>query len=113
MKKTLLKLFIPFVILCGVIAVVYPIPSYSYPSNAMVKVGIMDENYRTVEKTEVTVYGTEQMTVTDMKNKDEILSVESGKYLTIRRTDGEYILSYTDTETGETVETSLRLKDPP
>ena len=108
MKKTLLKLFIPFVILCGVIAVVYPIPSYSYPSNAMVKVGIMDENYRTVEKTEVTLYGTEQMTVTDMKNKDEILSVESGKYLTIRRTDGEYILSYTDTETGETVETSLR-----
>ena len=108
MKKTLLKLFIPFVILCGVIAVVYPIPSYSYPSNVMVKVGIMDENYRTVEKTEVTVYGTEQMTVTDMKNKDEILSVESGKYLTIRRTDGEYILSYTDTETGETVETSLR-----
>ena len=107
MKKILLKLFIVFVVLCGVIAVFCPIQTYGYPSNAIVRVGIMDEKYTTVEKSSVTIYGTDKLVVLTPK-KEEIFTLEGGKYLTVVRENNEYVLSYIDTETGETVENNIR-----
>lgn len=107
MKKILLKLFIVFVVLCGVIAVFCPIRTYGYPSNAIVRVGIMDEKYTTVEKSSVTIYGTDKLVVLTPK-KEEIFTLEGGKYLTVVRENNEYVLSYIDTETGETVENNIR-----
>lgn len=76
---------------------------YSYPSNAMVKVCIMDANYKTTDKTEVTLYGTNALVISDMKTKEEVFRVPAGSYLTIKRENGEYALSYKDTEAGEIV----------
>ena len=102
------KILIILILFCSLAAVFCSIPTYSYPSNAMVKVGIMDQKYTTVEKSEVTIYGSNQIIVTNPKTKEEILSLGSGQYLTIIRENNEYILSYIDIETGETVENSIR-----
>lgn len=80
---------------------------YSYPSNAIVKVGIMDQSYKTVERSEVTIYGTDAIIVTDFKTKEPIISIEGGKYLTIKRENYGYILSYIDTQTGEVIEINI------
>ena len=76
----------------------------AYPSNSIVRVGIMDEKYTTVEKSEITIYGTEGLVVKDIDTKSEVLNLSVGKFLTIKRENGEYILSYIDTEPMETVE---------
>ena len=106
MKRIFIGIFLVLSIFLGVNSVFTPV--YSYPSNAMVKVGIMDEKYTTTEKSEITIYGTEQITVINPKTKEEILSLDGGKYLTVIRTDNEYVLSYIDTETGAVVEINVK-----
>ena len=105
MKRVVLSICLILFVLTGIILKSSAV--YSYPSNSMVKVGIMDKKYTTTEKSEVTIYGTEQITVLNPKTKEEILNLEGGKYLTVIRNEGEYVLSYTDTETGKTVETNI------
>ena len=103
------KLGLLFIIFFAVLGFVFSLNSVNaYPSNAMVKVAIMDEKYTTVEKSEVTLYGTEPLTVINPKTKEEILTLAEGKFLTIARVNNEYILSYTDTETGEKVKIPLK-----
>ncbi len=76
--------------------------TFAYPSNAMVSVGIMDSKYTTVEKTEVTIYGTEDVII---KTKDcdielakdnfaEVTRDENGFNLTIFTPDSEKVESY-------------------
>lgn len=76
--------------------------TYAYPSNAMVSVGIMDSKYTTVEKTIVTIYGTEDATI---KTKDgdielpkddfaEVTRDENGFNLVILSPDLEKVESY-------------------
>ncbi len=76
--------------------------AYSYPSNAMVKVCIMDSKYTTTEKSDVTIYGTEELVVRDNKN-NEILHLPQSKFLSIKKEEGKYILSYSDTMTSEDI----------
>ena len=76
--------------------------AYSYPSNAMVKVCIMDSKYTTTEKSDVTIYGTEELVVRDNKN-NEILHLPQSKFLSIKKEEGKYILSYSDTMTLEDI----------
>lgn len=106
MKRIFVGIFLVLSIFLGVNSIFTPV--YSYPSNAIVKVGIMDEKYTTTEKSEVTVYGTEQINVINPKTKEEILSLEGGKFLTVVRENGEYIVSYIDTETGAVVEINVK-----
>ena len=103
MKNFKIRKYFIFILFLGFILLLNPVTTYSYPSNAMVRVGIMDEKYTTVEKSEVTLYGTDEVFVNDIKTKDRILNLEGGKYITISRNNGRYILSYVDTQTGETV----------
>lgn len=103
MKRSLLSILFIFGMIFGM-----NFPVFSYPSNAMVKVCIMDSKYTTTEKTDVTIYGTERLFVTNPRTKEEILALDGGKFLTVVRTENEYILSYIDTESGDVVETSLR-----
>lgn len=106
--KRILNLIIITVLLLGVLNIITPYYASSYPSNAMVRVCIMDDKYTTVEKSEVTIYGTEDIIVYDTKTKDELLNIESGKFLTITRCNNEYTLSYTDTETNEKKEINVK-----
>jgi SpoIID/LytB domain protein len=73
----------------------------AYPSNAMVKVGIMDSGYTTVEKTSVTVYGTEDCVIKDSSNSEDYITLPKGKYLTITRNKGVFTLKFISNETGE------------
>ena len=97
--KNLLKLFICLLFLGGC----FYTPSYSYPSNAMVRVGIMDSDYKTVEKTEVALYGTNELVVTDAKTKEEVFKVPKGSFLNVKRENGTYSLSYKDSDADEIV----------
>ena len=100
MKRTYFNiLFIFFMILVGILNTQ---TAYSYPSNAMVKVCIMDSKYTTTEKTDVTLYGTEELVVRDNKN-NEILHLPQSKFLSIKKEEGKYILSYSDTMTLEDI----------
>ena len=57
--------------------------TFAYPSNAMVKVGIMDSGYTTVEKKNVSIYGTEDCVITDSVTKNVILKLPKGKFLNV------------------------------
>lgn len=70
--------------------------TFAYPSNAMVKVGIMDSGYTTVEKKNVSIYGTEDCVITDSVTKNAILKLPKGKFLNVSRQDGKFVLSYND-----------------
>ena len=70
--------------------------TFAYPSNAMVKVGIMDSGYTTVEKKNVSIYGTEDCVITDSVTKNVILKLPKGKFLNVSRQDGKFVLSYND-----------------
>ena len=99
--KKLFRLFVLFILLAGL---GLELSVNAYPSNAIVRVGIMDEKYTTVEKSEITIYGTEGLVVNDISTKSELLNLSEGKFLTIQREDGENILSYIDTETQDVIE---------
>lgn len=70
----------------------------AYPSNAMVKVGIMDNAYTTVERTSVTIYGTDECIIKDSENGEDSIKLPKGKLLTITRKDGTYTLSFINDE---------------
>ena len=99
-KKIVLKLC---VLLLMIFTVFTPKIAFGYPSNAMVKVGIMDSKYTTVEKTDITIYGTDELIIRDNKN-NEILHLAQGKFLSVKKGGGKYLLSYSDNETLEDVE---------
>ena len=94
------KLFGIFFILILFISGAYS-PSFSYPSNAMVRVGIMDSAYKTVDRTEVDLYGTNDLIVIDSKTKEEVFRVPAGTFLNIKRENGEFSLSFKDSEADE------------
>lgn len=98
--KNLLKLFVICLLVLGGC---FYTPSYSYPSNAMVRVGIMDSNYKTVDKTEITLYGTSDLIVTDAKTNEEVFRAPTGSFMNIKRENGSYSLSYKDSAAGEIV----------
>jgi len=66
----------------------------AYPSNAMVRVGIMDSKYSTVEKTSISIYATEEYNVLKSDTKQEILKLGKGQFLDIQRENGQFLLSY-------------------
>ncbi|MCR5266462.1 MAG: SpoIID/LytB domain-containing protein [Cyanobacteria bacterium RUI128] len=99
-RKILFRLFI--LVLITFCAVITPKTVYGYPSNSMVKVCIMDSKYTTTEKTDVTIYGTDELVIKDNRN-NEILHLPQGKFLSIKK-GGKYILSYSDNENIEDVE---------
>ncbi|MCM1265318.1 MAG: SpoIID/LytB domain-containing protein [Candidatus Gastranaerophilales bacterium] len=70
----------------------------AYPSNAMVKVGIMDNAYKTVERTSVTIYGTEECIIKDNENTEDFIKLPKGKFLTITKKNGIYTLSFISDE---------------
>lgn len=70
--------------------------NFAYPSNAIVRVGIMDQKYTTTEKTNVTLYGTEDTIISVLKTKKELLRLPQGKYFTIIRKNNGYEISYID-----------------
>ena len=70
----------------------------AYPSNAMVKVGIMDSGYKTVEKNTVTIYGTEECILFDNVSREEGIRLPKGKFLTIEKNNGTYRLTYISTD---------------
>ena len=106
MKKTITKTL-------GIIVTIFALcvsiqgMGFSYPSNSMVRVGIMDNRYTTVEKSKVTVYGTDEITVFDTKTKEEYFSLPRGKYLDIIKENGIYKLSYIDSGTEMTIQTEI------
>ena len=60
----------------------FSLPTLAYPSNAMVNVGIMDSKYTTVEKTTVTIYGTDDVTIKTNDGEKELLV---GNYAQVTR----------------------------
>lgn len=101
MKRNVLYLIIGiFLIIFGIIFTAAKV--YCYPSNAMVKVCIMDQKYTTTEKTDITIYGTEELVIRDNKN-NEILHLPQGKFLSVKRENDKFVLSYTDIETLEDI----------
>ena len=82
------------IILCGNIA-------FAYPSNSMIRVCIMDSKYTTVEKTDVTIYGTDEIIIHDTKDKNEYFRIPKSQYLNISKENGIYKLSYINSETEE------------
>lgn len=80
----------------------YPSEVLAYPSNATVRVGIMDEKYSTVEKSTVTIYGTNEIILSNLHTKEELLRLPQSKFLTINLEKDEFIISYTD-ETSQNV----------
>ena len=89
---------------------------YAYPSNAIVRVGIMDQKYSTVEKTEVTIYGTNEIVISDFSTKEEIARIPDGAELKIRREHGKYELYYieplTEIEMGATLDNDFAISCP-
>lgn len=92
-----------FILIIGILGLFINNSVQAYPSNAMVKVGIMDQNYTTVEKSEVTLYGTDEIKIIDFHTKEPVLNLESGKFFNITRENNKYIISYIDTQTGEII----------
>ena len=93
MDKKFSQILCSFFILLCFIFLIQNI-SYTYPSNAMVKVAIMDSKYTTVEKSEIVLYATSDMIVSDLKTKEELGIIPKGAELKINRSDGKYTLYY-------------------
>ncbi|MCD8378178.1 MAG: SpoIID/LytB domain-containing protein [Candidatus Gastranaerophilales bacterium] len=85
--------------------------AFAYPSNAMVKVGIMDSKYTTVERNSVSIYGTGSCIVTGNNTKEEFIKLDTGKILNIKREDGHYILTYKSGDKENDYETTCYLTE--
>jgi len=105
-----------FILIFGLLNFFYPIYSYAYPSNAMVKVGIMDQKYTTTEKSEISVYSTSEMILTDLKTKEELGRIPPNTELKISRVNNKYELYYieplTEIEMGAELEDDFILSSP-
>lgn len=74
----------------------FNLSTFAYPSNAMVSVGIMDSKYTTVEKTSVTIYGTDDVTI---KTKDSEKELLFGNYAQVTRgINGYTIIVFDDND---------------
>ena len=102
------RIFLLLVLLLGFINIICPSKVNAYPSNAMVKVGIMDQKFTTVEKTEVTIYSTTELVLSDTKTKSELARIPQGANLKISKADdGKYYLYYIDPSTEIEMEASV------
>lgn len=101
MKKSFVISFSLFIFM----TIFNSISAFGYPSNAMVRVCIMDNNYRSVEKTFVTIYGTSDIILKDCITKREILHLQPNTPLDISRNANYFMISYRN-EAGELVETT-------
>lgn len=103
-----MKRFFTVLILClSFISIFCPTKVEAYPSNAMVKVGIMDQKFTTVEKSEVTIYSTTELVLSDLKTKSELARIPQGANLKISKSDGKYNLYYIDPSTEIEMEASV------
>lgn len=98
MKKLLLRLYIVFILFCGVSAILNMPRVYAYPSNAFVRVGIMDNKYTTTEHKFETFYGTEEVIISS-KTNNEILRLPTGYLFDITCNNGIFRICYIDPET--------------
>ena len=85
-----------FIILTLLFFMGYPMLTFAYPSNSMVRVGIMDEKYTTVEKTNITVYSTSEIIMYDIDKQEELATIPGGAELRISKSEGKYNLYYID-----------------
>ncbi len=94
-KISKILIFLSVVIAC---ANLFSLKVSAYPSNSMVKVGIMDNAYKTVERTSVTIYGTDECIIKDNENNQDYITLPKGKFLTITKKDDIYTLSFISDE---------------
>lgn len=94
-KISKILIFLSVVIAC---ASLFSLKVSAYPSNSMVKVGIMDNAYKTVERTSVTIYGTDECIIKDNENNQDYITLPKGKFLTITKKDDIYTLSFISDE---------------
>ena len=94
-KISKILIFLSVVIAC---ASLFSLKVSAYPSNSMVKVGIMDNAYKTVKRTSVTIYGTDECIIKDNENNQDYITLPKGKFLTITKKDDIYTLSFISDE---------------
>lgn len=113
-NKTMNKLKILFIAL--LIGLICANPVLAYPSNSVVRVGIMDQKYTTVEKSEVVIYGTKELVLTDFATKEEIARIPEGAELQIKRCDEKFELYYieplTEIEMGAEIKNDFVITSP-